>query len=63
MTEALNAVVKYGFEMLHLQLIEAYTHRENANSIKLLVKNGFVWNKDKVDEGFPHNVVYGLESK
>jgi [ribosomal protein S5]-alanine N-acetyltransferase len=63
MTEALNTAVAYGFETLNLQLIEAYTHRENANSIRLLVKNGFVWNKDKVDDGFPHNVVYGLELK
>lgn len=41
MNEALGLVLKFGLEILKLQVIEAYTHKDNHNSIKLLKKNGF----------------------
>ncbi len=60
MTEALQRVLNYGFTELNLKTITAYTHRENTNSLHLLKKNGFTWNKGEVDEGFPHNVIYSI---
>jgi ribosomal-protein-alanine N-acetyltransferase len=60
MTEALQSVIDYGFSELNLTTITAYTHRENANSLHLLKKNGFTWNEGEIDEGFPHNVIYSL---
>ena len=60
MNEALQCVMEYGFSKLNLKTITAYTHRENANSLNLLKKNGFIWNEGEVDEGFPHNVIYSI---
>ena len=42
MTEALNCVLKYGFTQLQLDKIEAYTHKENQASRKLLL-SWLVW--------------------
>lgn len=41
MTEAVKAVIKYGFENLKLDLISAYTYPFNTRSKKVLEKNGF----------------------
>jgi ribosomal-protein-alanine N-acetyltransferase len=41
MQEAVNAVVQYGFNMLHLHSITAQLHPENNASIRLLEKTGF----------------------
>lgn len=42
MQEALKEVIKYGFEKLKFELIEAYAHSKNSKSIKLLKLNGFI---------------------
>lgn len=42
MAEALAAVVRYGFGRLHLHSLEAHVDPENAASIRLLEKQGFV---------------------
>jgi len=42
MTEALIAILKYGFEEMNLHRIEALTDPENAVSQKLLTRFGFV---------------------
>lgn len=42
MNEALNEIIDFGFNKMKLQKIEAYTHKENAPSIKLLLKNKFI---------------------
>lgn len=42
MNEALQKVLIFGFDELHLKEIEAYTQPDNVKSIKLLEKNGFV---------------------
>jgi len=60
MSEGLKSVLEYGFTNLSLATIKAYTHMENANSRKLLEKNGFVWNEGETDEGFPYNVIYAI---
>lgn len=63
MNEALNCILNYGFINLKLALIEAYTQKGNANSIKLLTKNGFVHDPSRIDEGFPLNAIYTLSKK
>ena len=47
MSEALKNVVGFGFKNLKLSRIEAFTHRENMSSKKLLEKAGFQWNMDR----------------
>ena len=49
MTEAIKIVLKYGFETLKLDKIDAFTHRENLSSISVLKKNDFQFLK-KVEE-------------
>jgi len=39
MNEALQGVIKFAFSSLHLGSIDAYTHKDNIDSINLLVKN------------------------
>ncbi|WP_452221842.1 GNAT family N-acetyltransferase [Lacinutrix salivirga] len=60
MTEALKAVLQFGFKTIHLQTIEAYTSYKNIKSIQLLEKQEFKLIKGKQDEGFPDNRVYSL---
>ncbi|MDR6158316.1 ribosomal-protein-alanine N-acetyltransferase [Chryseobacterium sp. SLBN-27] len=60
MSEALKAVIGYGFNKLCLQEIIAMTHRLNENSKKLLLRHGFAPEKDRKDEGFPDNVVFSV---
>ena len=60
MNESLKIVLEFGFNNLSLDLIEAYTHRKNENSKKLLERNGFILIEDKKDENNPDNIVYQL---
>ena len=41
MSEALGAIVSYGFEVLELDRVEAHTYSANARAIRLLEKLGF----------------------
>ncbi|NDI98871.1 GNAT family N-acetyltransferase [Flavobacterium sp. LaA7.5] len=43
MSEALAAVLKYGFEVMQLHRVEALIAEYNEPSLKLLQKNGFVY--------------------
>ncbi len=52
MSEAVQCILYYGFEQLHLQKIEAYTHRNNEASIRLLERLNFQFCAEKSD---PHN--------
>lgn len=63
MNEALLKVMNYGFEVLKLKRIDAYTNKENLASIKLLERNNFSRNfafeteyEDK--EELEYNVIY-----
>ena len=60
MNEAIEAVLKYAFEIIELESIVAYTHKDNSSSIKLLEKNGFKWEVDKIDEENSSNLIYSL---
>jgi [ribosomal protein S5]-alanine N-acetyltransferase len=41
MSEALKAIVNYGFDKMNLHRIEAFTGKDNIASMRLLEKNGF----------------------
>lgn len=41
MNEALAKAIEFGFETVKLKSIDAYTHKNNARSIRLLKRNGF----------------------
>jgi ribosomal-protein-alanine N-acetyltransferase len=63
--EALSIVVEFGIETLKLDKIEAYTHKENLASIKLLEKLNFVRDpheEAKIDYSVenPNTAVYSL---
>jgi ribosomal-protein-alanine N-acetyltransferase len=42
MQEALAKIIAYGFSVMKLKIIDAYTHEKNEASIKLLKRNHFV---------------------
>lgn len=62
MSEALKTVLDFAFNELHLQEIVAMTHKLNENSKGLLLKQGFVLEEGKKDEGFPENLVFSLKN-
>lgn len=63
MSEALEAVIDYGFNHLNLNRIEALVASYNVPSLRLLEKNGFVWegvlrNHYLVDEVFEDSILF-----
>ena len=60
MSEALEFIINYGFVVLKLNTIEAFTERDNQNSIKLLNKFNFMKNENRVDESKSENVIFEL---
>lgn len=61
MTEALKAVLNYGFETLNLKEIEACTHRKNEASKNLLVANNFMHLPNRIDAGFIDNMIFSIK--
>jgi ribosomal-protein-alanine N-acetyltransferase len=61
MNESLKSVLEFGFKNLNLDFIEAYTHRKNGSSKKLLERNGFVLVENKKDEHNLDNIVYEIK--
>jgi ribosomal-protein-alanine N-acetyltransferase len=62
MSEALETVLNFGFNDLHLQEIVAMTNKFNENSKGLLLKNDFILLEGVEDEGFPDNLVFSLKN-
>lgn len=62
MSEAVNFILNYGFKNLNLKKIEAYTNKNNVNSIKLLQKSNFILNENRCDERFPDNIIFELNA-
>ena len=60
MDEALKSVVDFGFSELNLSKIEAFTHKENKSSIKLLEKNSFQFIENRTDKDNPNNAIFEL---
>ena len=63
MNESLKAVLDFGFNTLKLKTIEAFTHKNNRASQKLLEKNQFIFQPERKDEGFPHNIIFKLDKQ
>ncbi len=61
MNEALKAILKYGHKSLNLEIVEAYTHKNNNASKNLLLNNGFHHIKHRIDEDNPDNSIFSLE--
>lgn len=62
MSEALKAIIDFGFNELALEEIEAYTHRNNESSKRLLTKNQFKLVESKNDKDNLDNVIFSLKS-
>lgn len=60
MSEAIEYIIDYGFNVLKLNKIEAFTERNNQNSIKLLTKFNFIKNEDRVDPNKSENLIFEL---
>lgn len=62
MSEAVNFILNYGFKVLNLKKIEAFTNKNNLNSIKLLQKSNFVLNENRRDEKYLENSIFELNA-
>lgn len=58
MSEAMSAVLNFGFKTLQLNAIEAFTNKHNEGSIKMLNSFDFKRDAHRKDEGFPNNLIY-----
>lgn len=63
MNEAINSILIYGFDVLQLSMITAYTHKDNIASKKILLKHGFVFNPEIKDDENINNVIFELCNK
>lgn len=67
MKEALLNVIKYGFKIINLKVLDAYTEENNMRSINLLKRCNFIEVNRVDDKGYfknrvYHMLVYRLES-
>jgi ribosomal-protein-alanine N-acetyltransferase len=62
MNEAVATVIDFAFQSLGLIKVDAYTHKENKSSEKLLLMNRFELNTDKIDAENPDNLIFSLSS-
>jgi [ribosomal protein S5]-alanine N-acetyltransferase len=65
MNEAMAKIIEYGFNTMKLKNIEAYTHKDNDASSKLLEKHNFTRDeiaesKNAGNEEFKNMVIYSL---
>ncbi|OIQ21860.1 GNAT family N-acetyltransferase [Lacinutrix sp. MedPE-SW] len=60
MSEALDNVINFGFNIAKLKSIEAFTQFENKASIHLLESKGFAFKPKRKDPDFPKNAIYVL---
>lgn len=64
MQEAIQKVIDYGFEKMKLRSIEAVLNPDNARSISLLKRNGFIFQKKEEDGAVVYVLVNpGLQNK
>ena len=61
MQEAVEKVIDYAFNTIKVQKIEAFFHRDNQSSIKLLEKFSFK-NSNVLDKTYPDLICYYLKS-
>lgn len=58
MSEALKAVLEFGFYSAGFNIIEAFTHKDNLDSKNLLLKYGFNEDKSRVDVDNANNIIF-----
>lgn len=63
MTESLARVIRFAFEELRFETIEAYTSKHNRNSIRLLQGSGFGLVEGKNDSHNSDNVVFEISNR
>ncbi|KUY30544.1 GNAT family N-acetyltransferase [Elizabethkingia ursingii] len=61
MSEAMVAIIEYGFSTLGLDNIEAFTSRYNEASKSLLLKHNFIPNPERIDEDNMDNLIFELK--
>ena len=61
MTEALQAVLNFGFEILQFDTIKAFTHYANENSKSLLTKNAFTLVEGEKDADNEDNLIFSIK--
>ena len=61
MTEALQAVLNFGFDTLQFDRIKAFTHYANENSKSLLTKNAFTLVEGEKDTGNEDNIIFSIK--
>ena len=61
MSEALKCVLNFSFHTLKLETIEAFTHKDNVASTRMLAKNNFIHAPGRIDKGNSNNVIYFLK--
>ena len=64
MQEALQSVLKFGFENLAFQMITAFTRYDHRNSIRLLERNNFKRNsvlEQEIAHDLNNHIIYALE--
>lgn len=62
-SEALREILNYSFNTLNLKSVEAYTHKNNIASLKILEKNFFSYDKNLKDESNPNNLIYNISAE
>lgn len=60
MNEALRCVIDYSFNHMHLKALEAFTHKDNSSSIRLLLRNQFEQDIDRKDGEDENNRIFTL---
>ena len=60
MQEAIERVIEFAEQDEQMKRLEAYTHKDNLSSTKLLLKYNFIMDTNKVDEINPDNNIYFL---
>ncbi len=62
MSEAMKVVLDYGFHVLKLNQIEAFTSFKNKSSIALLERFNFKLNEERKDDGNEDNLIFELKA-
>jgi len=63
MSEALNNIIEFGFKNIKLIAIEAYTHKNNDDSTKLLQKYDFIQDEERIDKENSDNIIFTLSKQ
>lgn len=61
MSEAIKKVIESAFEIMGVETLEAFTHKDNQKSRLLLSKNNFLHDPERKDEDYVNNVIFILK--